>query len=37
MTSVVEFFEVIAEMGFERLDEVTNDLREKELDWRPLE
>lgn len=37
MTGEVEFFEVIAEMGFERLDEATIDLKEKELDWQPLE
>ncbi len=37
MTGKVEFFEVMAEMGFERLDEATCDLKEKELDWQPLE
>ena len=37
MPDKVELIKTLAEMAFERFDEATKDLSEKEIDWRPLE
>ena len=37
MPNKVELIKTFAEMAFERFDEATKDLSEKEIDWRPLE
>ena len=37
MPNEVELIKKFAEMAFERFEEATKDLSEKEIDWRPLE
>lgn len=37
MSDKVELIKTFAEMTFERFDDATKDLSEKEIDWRPVE
>ncbi len=37
MSDKVKLIKTLAEIAFERFDEATKDLSEKEIDWRPVE